>query len=131
MNDFLKQIKQRKQELRAELARLTAAEKAYMSAGESPPRTSRAGVSRGSTIKDEVLETLEGEVRGLKAVDILERIQPAKPGLSRATLSPQLSRLRKEGKVHSYEGVWLLSKYPVPEGLYRSADESDDPEIPF
>ena len=76
--------------------------------GFKPPKT--------NSIKDMVLEILEDAPSGLKALDILDFINAGySANLKRTSLSPQLSRLKEEGKIHNSGLIWHRVS-PVPKG---------------
>jgi hypothetical protein len=61
------------------------------------------------TIKEAVLEILGRYPMGLTAMDILREINASlNTSYARTTLSPQLSRLKHEGKIMQSGIVWLL-----------------------
>ena len=68
--------------------------------------------TRGTTIKQEVLEVLAERPEGMTALQILEQMKErSRPNLLRETLSPQLSRLKNDDKKIVVEHkVWRLSK---------------------
>jgi hypothetical protein len=64
----------------------------------SPPRT----------IKEAVLDVLQDYPGGLIALDILAKINERfSMNLVRTSLSPQLSRLKQEGKILNHGSTWL------------------------
>jgi hypothetical protein len=64
----------------------------------------------GKTIKAAILELL-ATAKGMTALEILSEINSRHgSSFSRESLSPQLSRLKFEGKIKSNEGVWSLVK---------------------
>jgi hypothetical protein len=87
----------------------------------SAGKASRGGVTLDSsedettepTIKDRVVSLLERSEDGLTALEILEALQmQGMTSLTRTSLSPQLSRLKKDEIVHHDEtsGRWSVSK---------------------
>jgi hypothetical protein len=61
------------------------------------------------TIKEAALDVLQDHPKGLIALDILAKINERfSPSLIRTSLSPQLSRLRQDGKLEYHDGIWLL-----------------------
>lgn len=61
------------------------------------------------TIKEAILEVLQDYPDGLIALDLLPKINDRFSWkMARETLSPQLSRLKQEGKLLYREGVWTL-----------------------
>jgi hypothetical protein len=80
-------------------------------------RTNSLGVTRKThtdmTIKEAVLKILEEHPEGLIALDLLGKINERfNWKLVRPSLSPQLSRLKKEAKVISRGSTWLLARTP-------------------
>lgn len=68
---------------------------------------------RPKTVGDMALEVLKKAPNGLKASEILERIQKTWiPDLARTSLSPPLSRLKKQGLVKYNNGFWRLAETP-------------------
>jgi hypothetical protein len=62
------------------------------------------------TIKQAVLEVLTGKSEGMLALDILAEInQRFQLGIVRPTLSPQLTRLKRDGSVVNNGGYWSLA----------------------
>lgn len=121
MDDFLNYVKQRKAVLRKELAELEAAERIY--------RHSGAGVGNATlplqlsprivrpTIKDGVVQLLEEMYpTGLTALEILDRLNRRwwRGELKRTSLSPQITRLKKLGKVVSERGTWKAPQRNAP-----------------
>lgn len=64
---------------------------------------------KDKTLKEAVLEILADFPDGLAALDILQKIN-SKSGVafSRASLSPQLSRLKQEERILAKNGIWIL-----------------------
>lgn len=61
------------------------------------------------TIKEAILEVLQDYPEGLIALDLLPKINDRFSWrIARETLSPQLSRLKQEGKLLYRDGVWIL-----------------------
>jgi len=121
MDDFLEYVKQRKAALKKELAELEAAERVYRQSGAgngSPMLPLQMGgpVNR-PTIKEGVILLLEeSHPKGLTALEILDRLNRRwwRGGLQRTSLSPQITRLKKDGKVVSQHGTWKLPKDNAP-----------------
>lgn len=94
--------------LRAELREIEAASAALPMAeagASAPPRASRAG----PTLKELAVEILQRHSEGLEANDIREEMR-LKYGVTvkRSSLSPQLSRLAKDGMIRREGHKWLL-----------------------
>ena len=121
---FLDWIKSRKDTLRRELSELEAAERVYLKSGlrvikhptlpfgdELINGASEFG-ERKKTIKEAVLDVLlTAPPYGLTANEILDRLQKIYDAdLMRTSLSPQLSRLKQEGKIVSERPYWRLAK---------------------
>jgi hypothetical protein len=67
------------------------------------------------TIKEAVLEVLEEHSKGLTALDILSNVNRRfNLGIERTSLSPQLSRLKHEGKITNFGAVWRPQKREGP-----------------
>ena len=117
MDDFLEYVKRRKAALRKELAELETAERIYQqsgSAGGSPMLPLQMGVLiQRPTIKEGVIQLLEeASPMGLTALGILDRLNRRwwRGELKRTSLSPQITRLKKDGKLISEHGTWKLPK---------------------
>ena len=121
MDDFLNHVKHRKAALRKELADLEAAERIYRQSGvgggnATLPLPLTAPPVR-PTIKDGVVQLLkEVDPMGLTALEILDRLNRRwwRGGLKRTSLSPQITRLKKSGRVVSEHGTWRLPKDNAP-----------------
>lgn len=121
MDDFLEYVKRRKAALRKELAELESAERIYKQSGVSggsPMLPLRVGdpIAR-PTIKKGVIQLLEeASPMGLTALEILARLNRRwwRGELKRTSLSPQITRLKKEGKVASERGTWRVRKDDAP-----------------
>jgi hypothetical protein len=79
--------------------------------------TAPLGVTRRksaeTTIKEAVLQVLADYPRGLMALDLLAEINKRfQWQLVRPSLSPQLSRLKREGKIFNQGSVWHLTRDP-------------------
>ena len=67
------------------------------------------------TMKEAVVEILSAVPRGLTALDILRELNTRmNTTYPRTSLSPQLSRLKQEGKVTQSGIVWSLDKHDKP-----------------
>ncbi len=66
---------------------------------------------KGKTIKEAVMEILKEFPQGLSALNILQHLN-SKSGVvfSRASLSPQLSRLKHEKRITAVDGIWILNR---------------------
>lgn len=114
--------------LRAELREIDAASAALPiadSAVSAPPRASRAG----PTLKELAVEILQRNSEGLEANDIREEMR-LKYGVTvkRSSLSPQLSRLAKEGVIRRDDHKWLLESDQLPTfaGWYPGKPQDED-----
>lgn len=127
MTDFLSYLRARKSQLKQEILELEAAERIFLESGAK--RQSGGGIfasvtaSQSSTsspvpkhpgamtIKQQVKVVLEdASPEGLSAQEILRQIKKRwTPSLVRTSLSPQLSRLRKERVIFNHNNVWYLS----------------------
>jgi hypothetical protein len=75
----------------------------------STPREKTRAI--GLTLKEMILLTLRTRHRGADALTILDEINARwNIGLERTSLSPQLSRLKSEGKLHLIGKVWSLAQ---------------------
>jgi hypothetical protein len=71
----------------------------------------RVGERPQLTIKQGVLRVLESAPDGLTALGILERLKlDLEMDYERTSLSPQLSRLKRDGKIKLDGGIWSLNK---------------------
>ena len=122
MDDFFEYVKRRKAALRKELAELEAAERIFRQSGAGSgdatlPLPLTAPAIR-PTIKEGVIQLLD-EVypMGLTALEILDRLNRRwwRGGLKRTSLSPQITRLKKDEKVVSERGTWKVAKNNAPE----------------
>jgi hypothetical protein len=140
MDKFLEHIETQRARLRKQMARLQSdldklefSEKLYRDSGaaaeakpaarpQSPEMHNLNRVLQGlsntmqtilqGTIKDRVLATLGQVPDGLTSSQLVDRLrQTGLPTLERESLSPQLSRLRKEEKIDLLNGVWSLKKH--------------------
>jgi len=122
MDNFLEYVKRRKVALRKELAELEAAERIYRQSGASDqdatlPLNLSPQMPR-PTIKEGIVQLLE-EVypMGLTALEILDRLNRRwwRGELKRTSLSPQITRLKNDGKVENERGAWKSVKKDAPE----------------
>lgn len=117
MDEFLEYVKKRKGALRKELAELEAAERVYRQSGarnvDAMLPLQFSAPSARPTIQDGVLQLLE-EVypMGLTALEILDRLNRRwwRGELKRTSLSPQITRLKKNRKLVSERGTWRVTK---------------------
>lgn len=102
-----------------ELQRLTRARNDYLRAAAELAeaiktdsiRDLRKDKPAGKTIKEHVLDILEENRAGLHWREILKMLRIRySPELVRTSLSPQLSRLKYEGKIYSERGIWRLTE---------------------
>jgi hypothetical protein len=80
---------------------------------------SNLGVTRREaptpTIKEAALQILRDFPEGLIALDILAKINERYDlRLVRSSLSPQLTRLMRDGKLVAHDSVWRLARPPQP-----------------
>lgn len=123
MDDFLEYVRKRRSALKRELAELDSAERIYLqsgAAGTSAPATLSfqfpIQVER-PTIKDGILQILsEVSPNGLTALEILERLNRRwwRGALQRTSLSPQITRLKADGKVINERGTWKAVENNAP-----------------
>lgn len=115
MDNFLEYMKKRKAAIRKELAELEAAERIYLQSGTAGgdamlPFEMGEPVLR-PTIKEGIILLLEEAYpMGLTALEILDRLNRRwwRGELQRTSLSPQITRLKKAGKVTNERGTWKL-----------------------
>lgn len=84
--------------------------------------------AKGSTIKEDVINLLEFYGRGVTALNILEDLKKRynRRNLMRSSLSPQLSRLKQEGKLEYFDKKWILSIYlDAKAGIIGDANDVD------
>lgn len=121
MDDFFEYVKRRKAAIRKELAELETAERIYKQSGVgggNPTLPLQTGVPVAKpTIRESVIQLLEeAHPMGLTALEILDRLNRRwwRGELQRTSLSPQISRLKKDGMVVSERGTWKLPKESAP-----------------
>lgn len=132
--------------LRAELEELQAAERAVSSSAATvdnmpvtPPPSFGTTSSDGMTIKQYVMDILVQHASGLTAREIITAICDAHGvAIERTSLSPQLSRLKSEGKITLIGRKWHVRrgrpaasyKYESPDkaGLSQEVGESEQSE---
>ena len=127
MDDFLNYVKHRKVALKKELAELESAERIYRqsgvgSGGPTLPFASGLLATR-PTIKEGVVQLLE-EIYpiGLTALEVLDRLNRRwwQGKLKRTSLSPQITRLKKDGKIVNERGTWkIASKTAIFPGVSK------------
>lgn len=108
----------------SELADLINAAKAIgiVNGLPAPPRGITRKTPPEKTIKEAALEVLQEFPNGLMALDLLAKINERYGlNLARTSLSPQLSRLKKERKIISKGSIWLL---PSPPDLFLHTDKN-------
>ncbi|PHR94255.1 MAG: hypothetical protein COA69_01270 [Robiginitomaculum sp.] len=111
-DDLLKQIRLQILELEGKISALRVAEGALLkvvgvvnrASGDNPPE-----VIEGS-IKADVLELLADYSDGLAALEVLKMLKVKRVNLLRTSLSPQLSRLKREGRLLYDGGRWKLKR---------------------
>lgn len=130
MDDFLEYVKRRRAVLRKELADLESAKRIYEQSGTavgSPMLPLQVGTRIARpTIKEGVLQLLkEASPMGLTALEILDRLNRRwwLGELKRTSLSPQITRLKKDGKVVPEHGTWKLPKDTAPPGQSDRASD--------
>jgi len=127
MDDFLEYVKQRKTALRRELAALESAERIYLQSGSAGGRQlvlPTTGQPPKPTIKKGVIQLLqEAHPMGLTALEILDRLNNRWWGgkLRRTSLSPQITRLKKLGKLFNERGTWKLRNENAPSEVSNGA----------
>jgi hypothetical protein len=117
MRDQIKELQRKAGLIEADLAELNKAAKALGIVNGLPTATKRTKRQSASlTIKRAVMEVLEDHPDGLLALDILGKINERHgSGLVRTSLSPQLSRLKQEGKLKQEGTLWLLAEPKLPQ----------------
>lgn len=124
MADFLEYVRRRQAELRKELEDLKIAERVYLSSrpGAPAPEDVASDLLTAAknwknremitprTVKQMILELLDQTYPGgLTALEILAQIRERwKPDLDRTTLSPQLTRLKRDKKITNDKTRWFL-----------------------
>lgn len=141
--DFVTQrrgeIKQQMADLRAELAKLKAAEEAFMS-GEAKPTISLAadapvGGSK-KTIKELIIDVLAETPEGADARKIIDLIAKKHHVIiQRPSLSPQLSRLKEDGLLELHGMLWKgasarLSKAEGPDTASEPSNSTGAAGLP-
>lgn len=128
MSDFAKKyledIRDQKRDLMDQLKELRTLEKAIRGAA-MPETVKTASVKANSepTLKEMVLNVLRALNRGAEALHIADEIQETYgKTVMRSSLSPQLSRLKKDGKLILDDKVWYL---PQQFEEYRSKQDRD------
>ena len=131
MDDFVEYVKQRKAAIRKELAELETAERIYKQSGATggnPTLPLHMGASVDKpTIQEGVIQLLEETYpMGLTTLGILDRLNRRwwRGELRRTSLSPQISRLKKDRKVVSEQGAWKLLKESAPPMVFGGASRS-------
>lgn len=82
-----------------------------------------APLKQEMTIKQMVLQILNDNPEGLVALDILDEIEIRfDKTYARTSLSPQLSRLFNDGKIHKRGKVWILGQSPFGSTLTEGED---------
>lgn len=103
-----KDIREQMRTLRQELDELRAVRRSLELGANTPAEVQS---SHGHTIKDMVKSILSKAQRGLSAQDLLVAIEAEfSAKIERTSLSPQLSRLRKDGDVRLEDGLWFPSQ---------------------
>jgi len=113
MDNFLKDLWERKRSLKRQLEQFNAAERAYRAAAKVVPKRMKTQKKvrklKKMTIKQSVIQILMAHPHGLTARQILEKLrETSRPELPRHVLSPQLSRLLQEGRLTHKGRVWSL-----------------------
>lgn len=131
MKDFITrrkaEIKEQIAALRMELREIRTAESAISGDESTAPKT-RNKSSNHPTIKDLIIEVLKTREQGADAKEIIHMIKEQHgKEVSRPSISPQLSRLKSEGKLHLDNKIWTLAvaKSPnkeAPEGASNSCE---------
>ena len=90
--------------------------------------------AKAGTMKMAILDALADQPAGLTAVHLLPIINDALgTDYVRSSLSPQLSRLKKEGKVILVDGIWMLfarNEKPSDENSVSGTSEGFDSDQP-
>ena len=124
--EFLEYVRRRKAALRKELEELEVAERVFMQARADEPvepsnlsgwevdhvlPSNVARIVGPRTVKQMVIQLLDEEYpAGLTALEILDRIKKRwKSNLDRTTLSPQLTRLKKQDSIRNDKTRWFLA----------------------
>jgi hypothetical protein len=79
-----------------------------------------ASIKVPETMKEAALAILDNEAMGLSATEILTRMNKRlRTEYVRSSLSPQLSRLKQDGKIDVFNKRWILPKYLRTIGSHR------------
>lgn len=125
MNEFLEYVRRRKAILQKELKELEAAERVYLNSGvqllgsqELLPLGSDPRPAKPTIIESVFAILSEVDPDGLTALEILERLNARWWGgsLKRTSLSPQLSRMRRNGEIVNEHSVWKIGHENAPPG---------------
>lgn len=109
--EYLDDIKSRKKDLMKQLKELRDLERAIRSAGKiaETGKDNPVKPNKAPTLKDMVLAVLHALNRGAEALEIVSEIKATyDKDVMRSSLSPQLSRLKAEGKLILDDKVWYL-----------------------
>jgi len=106
--------------LRAELKKISTAQ-AALSGDEGQAPAAKEQSAKRKTIKEMVLDSLEGKSNGETADGLLSCIED-KFGtkIVRSSLSPQLTRLKAEGAIVNEKERWKLWEYASDDGAGTS-----------
>jgi hypothetical protein len=75
----------------------------------------RRSAIRTGSIKADILRVLQSHPEGLLALDILREINSSRDEpLQRTSLSPQLSRLQRDGHIANSHGLWAVTQTSSP-----------------
>ena len=140
--DFLGYIERQRQRLLAQrkkidqqLSQLAGAEKIYRAAAiegvaqriSADPRFGTPKVEI-KTIKDRIQEIMATRTGGMTSNEILDGLKKESPGLTRTSLSPQLSRLKADGILvrDDATGRWQLAQVDLPTSINTTNGENDE-----
>ncbi len=121
MADFLQYLRERRATLKKEMNALDVAERVYRDSQSQSVAAQQAleiaaptpGLSSvPKTIKQMVVRCLENSPAvGATSGQIIEHIHERwMPGLKRASLAPQLSRLKRDGVIENDKRLWKIVK---------------------
>ncbi len=118
------EIKSQIKALRAELSEVQTAKSALENGVVQNIKEADPQSNGQQTIKEMVIEVLKEAPEGLEANDIIDRINLFYgKKIQRTSLSPQLTRLKRDEKIQLNENLWKLwcaenkSPQDEPEGL--------------
>lgn len=129
----IKALKAELGEIRVATDALTSSDVVSVStSGVTAFRTKQSAVREG-TIKDWVLRALEDVPEGLETDDVTQRVQDiGGPEVPRNSMTPQLSRLKRDGLITQVGRNWqLVKKRMTPEEAFGEGPPQMSGQPPF